>query len=223
MSKIRAMAFDAYGTLLDVGSVGSGLGHLDADTRRRFVLIWRSKQLEYTWLRTLMKKYADFEKVSGDALRYAIRVTGLNENRFDSLLDDMKRLRCFPDVPAALTKLKQKSIRMVILSNGTPAMLNSALEANGLQSNFEAVLSVEEVGAYKPDPLVYGLATKHFSLEPKDILFVSSNSWDASGAASFGLRTVWCNRTQTIFDELGYKPDMEVKELGELAEKVDAF
>ena len=221
MSKVQAIAFDAYGTLLDVSSVGSGPGGLDAETQRRFALIWRSKQLEYTWLRTLMKNYADFEKVSGDALRYAIRAAGINENWFDRLMDDMKRLRCFPDVPAALAKLKQKSVRMAILSNGTPAMLNSALQVNGLRGNFEVVLSVEQVGVYKPDRLVYGLASKHFSLKPKDILFVSSNSWDVSGAASFGFRTAWCNRTQTIFDELGYKPDMEVRDLGELAESVE--
>ena len=221
MSKVQAIAFDAYGTLLDVSSVGSGLGDLDAETQKRFALIWRSKQLEYTWLRTLMKNYADFEKVSGDALRYAIRAIGISQNRFDDLMDEMKRLRCFPEVPAVLARLRQKSVRMAILSNGTPAMLNSALEVNGLRGNFEVVLSVEQVGVYKPDGLVYGLASRHFSLKPKDILFVSSNSWDVSGAASFGFRTAWCNRTQTIFDELGYRPDMEVRDLGELAESVE--
>jgi 2-haloacid dehalogenase len=214
------MAFDAYGTLLDVGSVGSELGDLDPEARKKFVSIWRSKQLEYTWLRTIMKKYADFGRVSGDALRYAIQATGLDENRFVGLMDGMKRLRCFPDVPSALKKLRQKSVRMVVLSNGTPAMLNSALEFNGLQGDFETVLSVEEVRAYKPDRKVYGLATRHFSLEPEAILYVSSNSWDVSGAASFGFRTAWCNRTQAIFAELGYKPDMEVRGLGEVAESV---
>ena len=205
---------------MDVGSVGSGIGGLEAEAQKEFTSIWRRKQLEYTWLRTIMKEYQDFESVTKDALAYSIRATGYSGKQFDRLMDGMKKLRCFPDVPAALNKLRQKSVRMVVLSNGTPAMLNSALEANGLQGNFESVISVDSVRAYKPDHRAYELAPKHFSLGPGAILYVSSNSWDVSGAASFGFRTAWCNRTQSAFDELGYEPDMEFRGLDELAESV---
>jgi 2-haloacid dehalogenase len=221
MARLGAIAFDAYGTLLDFTSVSSRLRTLDPETKKKFILVWRSKQLEYTWLRTLMKKYVDFQRVSEDALRYTIRITGLEEKSFESVINELEMLRCFPDVPVALEKLKQKSMRMVILSNGTKGMLNSAIEMNGLQDYFEEVLSVDQVKVYKPDHLVYGLASKYFALEPKSILFVSSNSWDIAGGSSFGFKTVWCNRAGTIFDELGYRPDAEVKELGKLADVVE--
>ncbi len=218
----KAIAFDAYGTLLDVSSLGAQLRHLDPEIRKGFVMIWRSKQLEYTRLRTVMKRYTDFESVSGDALRYAMKATGIDAKRFDGLMEELRKIRCFPEVPAALGSLKSQLPRMVILSNGTRPMLISALEVNRIQDYFEEVLSVDAVKAYKPDPAVYALATEHFDLQPGEILFVSSNSWDISGAASFGLMTAWCNRTKTVFDELGFTPEIEVRDMKELADKLEA-
>jgi 2-haloacid dehalogenase len=215
-----AIAFDAYGTLLDTRSLASELGQ-DVAARERFVALWRAKQLEYTWLRSVMGRYVDFESVSADALRYAMKSTKSGGEKFESLMDGLRKMRCFPEVPSALDSLKSKVGRLAILSNGTPSLLNSALEANGIQQYFETVLSVEAVRTYKPDPRVYALATEHFETTPEKLLFVSSNSWDVSGAASFGFVTAWCNRSQAAFDELGYSPKIEVRSLDELAEKIE--
>jgi 2-haloacid dehalogenase len=221
MAKPVAIAFDAYGTLLDVASLASELANPEGAERQRFVALWRSKQLEYTWLRTLMGKFVDFESVSGDALRYAMKSMSIGNKEFDSLMDGLRKIRCFPEVQAALAGLKSKVPRLAILSNGTPGMLASALEANGIQGSFETVLSVDTVKRYKPDPQVYAMATKHFGAKPRELLFVSSNSWDICGAASCGFTTAWCNRSRGIFDELGFSPDIEVRSLDELAGKID--
>src|SRR5712692_10542256 len=196
MAKPAAIAFDAYGTLLDVASLGSELANLDGAARQRFVALWRSKQLEYTWLRTLMGRYVDFESVSGEALRYAMKSMDIGEKEFDSLMDGLRKIHCFPEV-------------------------QSALEANGIQGYFETVLSVDAVRRYKPDPRVYDMATRHFGARPRELLFVSSNGWDICGAASCGLTTAWCNRSLATFDELGYSPDIEVRSLDELTRKID--
>jgi len=221
MARPAAIAFDAYGTLLDVASLGSELANLDGAARQRFVALWRSKQLEYTWLRTLMGRYVDFESVSGEALRYAMKSMHIREKEFDSLMDGLRKIHCFPEVQSALAVLKSKVPRLAILSNGTPGMLTSALVANGIQGYFETVLSVDAVRRYKPDPRVYDMATRHFGARPRELLFVSSNGWDICGAASCGLTTAWCNRSRATFDELGYSPDIEVRSLDELAGKIN--
>lgn len=221
MAKPIAIAFDAYGTLLDVRSLGLELAHLDDAARQKFVALWRSKQLEYTWLRSLMARYVDFESVSKDALLYAMKSANIEEERLDRLMDGLRTIRCFPEVPTALANLKSRVGRLAILSNGTPGMLKSALEANGIQHYFETVLSVDAVRRYKPDPSVYALATKYFGATPSELIFVSSNSWDICGAASCGFLTAWCNRSQAVFDELGYFPKIEVGSLDELVDKLD--
>jgi len=222
MAKPVAIAFDAYGTLLDVASLGSELANLEGASRQRFVALWRSKQLEYTWLRTLMERYVDFESVSGEALRYAMKSMDIGKQEFDSLMGGLRKIHCFPEVRSALAGLKSKVPRLSILSNGTPGMLTSALEANGIQGYFETVLSVDAVRRYKPDPRVYDMATRHFGAKPRELLFVSSNSWDICGAASRGFTTAWCNRSRAPFDELGYSPDIEVRSLDQLAGKIDS-
>ena len=221
MARPLAIAFDAYGTLLDTRSLASELD-LDEAARQKFVALWRAKQLEHTWLRSLMGKYVDFEAVSEDALRYAMKSTKSGDEKFERLMNGLRKMRCFPEVPSALVSLKSKVGRLAILSNGTLSLLNSALEANGIRQYFETVLSVEAVKSYKPDPRVYALATTHFGATPGQLLFVSSNSWDVSGAASCGFVTAWCNRSQAVFDELGYSPRIEVRSLDELAEKIDS-
>src|SRR5690242_7996164 len=141
MAKPVAIAFDAYGTLLDITSLGSELANLDGDARQRFVSLWRSKQLDYTWLRSLMGRYVDFESVSRDALRYAMKSMNIGEEGgFESLMDGLRKMHCFPEVQSALAGLKSKVPRLAILSNGTPGLLSSALEANGIQGYFETVL-----------------------------------------------------------------------------------
>ena len=219
--RLEAITFDAYGTLLDLNLLNPPLNNRDPGVKSRFLALWRSKQLEYMWLRTLMKNYANFEVVSGDALKYAIRSMGVEESNSGNLMKEFRVVGCFPDVIPTLRNLKQKGIRMVILSNGTKTLLNSALKANGLNGYFEEVLSVNQVKAYKPDWIVYELARKYFDFQPKNILFVSSNSWDVVGGGRFGFRTAWCNRSNSFFDELGYSPDWEISELGGLTRIVD--
>lgn len=221
MARILAIAFDAYGTLLDLSSVTSELESLDTKAKAEFASIWRTAQLEYTWLRSLMSRYVDFERVSEDAFEYAARVMRLRVKGVPKVAaTSLAKLRCFPDVLPALVELKKRSARMVILSNGTKRQLSHAIESNGLAGYFDKVLSADAVNVYKPEQRVYQLAATYFKLRPKDILFVSSNSWDVAGGASFGFKTAWCNRTQAAFHNLGFKPNLEIRDLGELVNQV---
>ena len=200
----KAVVFDAYGTLFDTSSIAADPALL---------ALWRQKQLEYTWLRSLMGRWEDFRKVTEDALRFAARKLQ-REVPVADLMKAYHSLAAFPEVPAALDRLKGRTL--AILSNGTRAMLDAAVSSAGLAGRFAQVLSVDAVRTYKPSPKVYGLATAALGLEAGEILFVSSNAWDVAGAKAFGYRVAWCNRLGAPEEELGVRADLIVTNLTEL-------
>jgi 2-haloacid dehalogenase len=214
---IDVCVFDAYGTLFDVSSVARGAQ--DALDERWQVLseLWRSKQLQYTWLRGLAGHHADFWQVTGDALDFAlgslkIACPGLRERLMNLYLS----IAAFPEVPDALQQLKNAGLQTAILSNGTPAMLDAAVANAGLEHMLDAVLSVESVGVFKPHPSVYQLATDHFKVAPERICFLSSNGWDAFSAKAFGFRVLWCNRFAQAPERIPAAPDGELMNLSQL-------
>lgn len=220
---LGALAFDAYGTLFDVHSVVAACEaafplHGEALSR-----LWRDKQLEYSWLLSLMDRYEDFWAVTGKALRYACEHLGLSCDpaTHTRLLESYYHLAAYPEVPAALARLAVKH-RLVILSNGTPQMLAAVTRATGLTAVFDELISVEAVRVYKPSPRVYALLPQRLGVPAEALGFVSSNAFDITGAKAFGLRTFWVNRQDATPDSLGYPPDVVVRTLAELAEQLAA-
>jgi 2-haloacid dehalogenase len=216
---VDAVAFDLYGTLLEVASVGRAAAEVTAEPAA-LVDLWRQKQLEYTWLRSLMGRYQDFWATTGDALDYAIDRLGIvvDDPARARLLGAWLDVRPYPEVPEALAALAPR--RLAVLSNGNPAMLEAGLAAAALRDRFDHVLSVDDLGVYKPHPSVYELALKAFGLPAERILFVSSNAWDAAGARSFGLPVAWVNRASAPLERLGAPPDLVVPDLAALADAV---
>jgi len=214
---IKACVFDAYGTLFDVHSaVGKHRQRLGA-VADAVSLLWRTKQLEYTWLRSLMGRHADFWQVTQEALEYAFDRHQLDDPGLrQDLMDAYLQLDCYPEVPAALATLKERGFRLAILSNGTPAMLAAAVKNSGIQDLIEANFSVEAVGIFKPDPRVYQLAVDGLKVRPEEIVFQSSNAWDAAGAAAFGFRVAWVNRFGQSQERLPGRPDAEIGDLMKL-------
>jgi 2-haloacid dehalogenase len=194
MRGIEACVFDAYGTLFDVHSAVTRLGARVGDRADPLSQLWRSKQLEYTWLRALMGRHADFWQVTGDALDYALARTGVDPSLREPLMQAYLALDAYPEVPDALRRLRAGGLKTAILSNGEPRMLGAAARSAGIDGLLDAILSVEEVGVFKPHAKVYQLAVDRLAVRPDQIAFQSSNAWDVSGAATFGLRTVWINR-----------------------------
>jgi 2-haloacid dehalogenase len=214
---IRACVFDAYGTLFDVNSAtASSLGELGdrADALNR---LWREKQLQYSWLRAAQGRHADFWQVTADALDFAFDSLGFNDPALrERLMRSYLVLQAFPEVSDALERLKGAGIKLAILSNGTPAMLQSAVQNAKLEGLFDAVLSVEQAGVYKPHPNVYRLAVNRLGIAAGEIAFVSSNGWDAYAASAFGLRVIWCNRYGQQPERLPGKPDIVLPSLAQL-------
>jgi 2-haloacid dehalogenase len=212
---IRGYVFDAYGTLFDVHSVVEAGRALTGDPLALSTL-WRQKQLEYTWLRSLMGRYEDFWAVTEAALRYSVRRLGLtaSETQLATLMDAYNRLACFPDVGDGLARLADRP--RAILSNGAPRMLAAAVASAGLSGALDHVISVDRVRIYKPAPAVYALGPETLGLPAGDLLFVSSNAWDVAGAKAFGYRVAWCNRAGAPEEELGVRADYVVRELREL-------
>jgi 2-haloacid dehalogenase len=215
----RAFIFDAYGTLFDVLSVVEAGRAITGDPQALSTL-WRQKQLEYTWLRSLMDSYVDFWAVTQQALSFAVRRLGLRPSpaQATALMEAYLSLATFPDVGPGLLQLG--GIPLGILSNGSPRMLEAAVRSSGLEGAFAHVLSVDAVQVYKPSPRVYELGPRAFGLPAREILFVSSNAWDIAGAAAFGYRTCWCNRQGAPAEELGTTPDYEVERLDQIPERV---
>jgi 2-haloacid dehalogenase len=203
---IHAAVFDAYGTLFDVHSIVRRADQLFPGRGMELSQLWRTRQLEYTWLRSLMARYEDFEAVTRAALRYACRALRLacDEAAEDSLLQAYRELQPYPEVPAALAALGDRPL--AILSNGSPGMLDPLIAHAGLTHHFDAVLSVDRLRIYKPHPSVYQLAVDALGVSRERIAFVSSNFWDIAGATAFGFRTYWVNRGQAAADELGFQP-----------------
>jgi 2-haloacid dehalogenase len=219
MDRTEAVAFDLYGTLAEVASVGRAAAEVTEDPAA-LVDLWRQKQLEYTWLRSLMGRYQNFWATTGDALDYALdrlRIT-VDQPTRAGLLNAWLGVRVYPEVPDALDALGPRPL--AVLSNGNPEMLEACLATAGIRDRFAHVLSVDEIGVYKPHPSVYELAVKAFGLPADRILFVSSNPWDAAGARTFGLPVAWVNRTGVPFERLGVTPDLVVADLAEVAEAV---
>jgi 2-haloacid dehalogenase len=215
VAPVRGYVFDAYGTLFDVNAVVEAGRALTSDPLA-LSLAWRQKQLEYTWLRSLMGRYEDFWKVTEDALRWAIARLDLTAAEPDlrRLMDAYLSLACFPEVPATLASLAGRP--RVILSNGAPTMLAAAVSSSGLAPHLDHVLSVDAVKTYKPSPRVYALAPQALQIEARDLLFVSSNAWDVAGAKSFGYQVAWCNRTSAPEEYLGVKADYVIRSLTDL-------
>jgi len=215
LSPIRGYVFDAYGTLFDVHSVVEAGREITGDPVALSTL-WRQKQLEYTWLRSLMGTYADFWAVTEAALRYSIRRLGLSANdaQVRRLMDAYLSLACFPEVKTALGRLAGRP--RAVLSNGSPAMLAAAVAASGLGAMLDHVISVDRVKTYKPSPRVYALGSEALGLPTGELLFVSSNGWDVAGAKAFGYQVAWCNRSGAPEEELGVRPDLIVSALDAL-------
>jgi 2-haloacid dehalogenase len=215
VTAIRGYVFDAYGTLFDVHSVVEAGRAITSDPAALSTM-WRQKQLEYTWLRALMGRYADFWLVTEAALRHTIRRLGLvaSEDEVRRLMDAYLSLACFPEVKAALARLAGRP--RAVLSNGAPSMLAAAVRSSGLATSLEHVISVDRVKTYKPSPLVYALGPEVLGVAAGELLFVSSNGWDVAGAKAFGYRVAWCNRTGSPQEELGVVPDLVVDALDQL-------
>jgi 2-haloacid dehalogenase len=220
---VQGCVFDAYGTLFDFAAAARNCRDVLGDDIDRLTALWRDKQLQYTWLRAAQGRHADFWQVTGDALNFSLETLGLTEPGLrDRLMSLYLTLDPFPEVSGVLARLKATGIRTAILSNGSPAMLDAAVKAAKLETLLDAVLSVEEVGVYKPHPRVYQLAVDRLGIPASAISFQSSNAWDAYAASAFGMQVVWCNRYGQHRERLPGSPDREIKSLAELPALVEA-
>lgn len=220
---IQACVFDAYGTLFDYASAAAGCRDVLSDKIGPLTALWRDKQLQYTWLRALQDRHADFWQVTGDALDFALETLGIADTAVrDRLMNLYLTLDAFPEVPDMLKHLKAAGIRAAILSNGSPKMLDAAVRNAKIGDLLDAVLSVEHVGVFKPHRKVYQLAVDALGIPARAISFQSSNAWDAYAASAFGMRVVWCNRYGQRRERLPGAPDREVRSLAELPALVGA-
>ena len=218
---IAACVFDAYGTLFDFNSAASGARDELGDDWQKLSDLWRQKQLQYTWLRGLGGHHAEFWQVTGDALDFALAQLKIDKPGLRARLMDLYlRLGAYPEVPAMLATLKARGLKLAILSNGSPAMLAAVVRNAGLEGSFDAVLSVEEVGVFKPHPSVYALASQRLQLAPERICFLSSNGWDAYSAKASGFRVLWCNRFGPAPERIPSTPDGEIRDLSALPERL---
>ena len=216
MKNTKAIIFDAYGTLFDVNSAAEKCKHKIGDKWEGFANYWRTTQLEYTWLRSLMKRHKDFWQITEDSLDKSINVFKIDNSMRDELLNLYKILSPFKEVPEVLKSLKNKNYKLAILSNGTPSLLNELVRSNNLNDLFDDIFSIEEVGVYKPDSKVYDLPIKKYNINKNEVTFLSANTWDVSGGGNYGYNSIWVNRSNNIFDSLDFKPNIEIKSLHEL-------
>ncbi len=216
----KAIVFDAYGTLFDVNSAAEKCKDKIGDKWESFANFWRTTQLEYTWLRSLMKRHKDFWTITDDSLEKSMRVFGIDKSMKNDLLNLYRVLSPYPEVKEVLENLKKKKVKLAILSNGTPALLNDLVKGNDLQNLFDDLFSIEEVAVYKPDSKVYNLPINKYKIKPNEVTFLSANTWDVSGGGNFGYNAVWVNRNKAIFDNLDYKPIKEVNNLTQLLDLI---
>ena len=214
--KTKSIIFDAYGTLFDVNSAAEKCKDKIGDKWERFANFWRTTQLEYTWLRSLMKKHKDFWGITEDSLDKSMKVFNINTSMKDELLNLYKILSPYPEIKKVLEDLKKKNLKIAILSNGTPALLKELVESNNLTNMFDDLFSIEEVKIYKPDSRVYDLPVKKYKITPNEVTFLSANTWDVSGGGNYGYDAVWVNRNNATFDNLDYKPKNEINNLTQL-------
>ena len=216
MKNIKAIIFDAYGTLFDVNSAAEKCKEKIGDKWETFANYWRTTQLEYTWLRSLMKRHKDFWQVTEDSLDKSMKVFNIDSSMRDELLDLYKILSPYSEVPEVLKSLKNKKYKISILSNGTPSLLNTLVKSNNLENLFDDIFSIEEVGIYKPDSKVYDMPIKKYKIKNNEVTFLSANTWDVSGGGNYGFNSIWVNRNNNIFDNLDYRPKHEIKSLEQL-------
>ena len=220
MKDIKAIVFDAYGTLFDVNSAVEECKGKIGDKWEGFANFWRTTQLEYTWLRSLMKRHKDFWQVTEDSLDKSMKAFKIDASMKSELLNLYKVLSPYPEVKEVLKKLKVKEYRLAILSNGTPALLSELVKKSNLENIFDNLFSVEEVGVYKPDSKVYDMPIKKYQIKAEEIAFLSANTWDVSGGGNYGYNSIWVNRNNNIFDNLDYKPKNEINNLTQLLDIV---
>ena len=220
MKNVKAIIFDAYGTLFDVNSAAEKCKDKIGDKWEEFANYWRTTQLEYSWLRSLMDKHKDFWQVTEDSLDKSMKVFNIDSLMRDELLNLYNILSTFPEVKDVLNNLKEKNYKLAILSNGTPTLLNELVKSNNLDSIFDDIFSIEEVGIYKPSSKVYDIPIKKYQIQKDEIVFLSANTWDVSGGGNYGYNAVWVNRNNNIFDNLDYKPQNQVKDLVELLDLI---
>ena len=216
MKNIKAIIFDAYGTLFDVNSAAEKCKDKIGDKWEDFANFWRTTQLEYTWLRSLMKRHRDFWQVTEDSLDKSVKAFNIDPSMKDELLNLYKVLSPFKEVPEVLKSLKEKKFKLAVLSNGTPTLLKELVKSNNLDKVFDDLFSIEQVGIYKPDSKVYDMPIQKYSIEKDEVAFLSANTWDVSGGGNYGYQSIWVNRNKNIFDNLDYKPKNEIKDLSEL-------
>ena len=215
---VKSVVFDAYGTLFDVNSAAEKCKDKIGDKWEGFANFWRTTQLEYTWLRSLMKRHKDFWTVTEDSLDKSMKVFNIDFTMKNELLNLYKILSPYPEVKEVLNKLKKKNYKLSILSNGTPTLLNELVRSNDLENIFDDLFSIEEVGIYKPDSKVYDMPIKKYQIKSEEVAFLSANTWDVSGGGNYGYNSIWVNRNKAIFDNLDYKPKNEVSDLTQLLE-----
>ena len=218
--KTKAVVFDAYGTLFDVNSAAKRCKDKIGAKWETFANFWRTTQLEYTWLRSLMKRHKNFWDITEDSLDKSMKVFNINKNMKNELLSLYKILSPYPEVKRVLEDLKKKNFKLAILSNGTLDLLNELVESNKLNNLFDDLFSIEEVKIYKPDPRVYEIPIKKYKIKSDEITFLSANTWDVSGGGNFGYNSIWVNRHNSVFDILDFQPKNEISNLTQLLDIV---
>ena len=220
MKNIKAIIFDAYGTLFDVNYAAEKCKDKIGDKWEPFANFWRTTQLEYTWLRSLMERHKDFWQITEDSLDKSMKAFNIDPSMKDELLNLYKVLSPFKEVPETLKKLKEKNFKLAILSNGTPSLLSELVKSNNLNDLFDDLFSIEKVGIYKPNSKVYEIPLNKYRIEKNEVAFLSANTWDVSGAGNYGFNSIWVNRYNNIFDNLDYVPKQEIKDLHKLLDLI---
>ena len=220
MKNIKAIIFDAYGTLFDVNSAAEKCKDKIGDKWERFANFWRTTQLEYTWLRSLMDRHKDFWQVTEDSLDKSMKVFDINPSMRNELLNLYKILSPYKEVPDTLKALREKKFKLAILSNGTPSLLDELVKSNHLDNLFDDIFSIEQVGIYKPSSRVYDMPIKKYNINKSEVAFLSANTWDVSGGGNYGYQSIWVNRNNNIFDNLDFKPEYQITDLNKLTQLV---
>ena len=213
MKNIKAIIFDAYGTLFDVNSAAEKCKNKIGNKWEDFANYWRTTQLEYTWLRSLMNRHKDFWQVTEDSLDKSMKAFKINTLMREELLGLYKVLSTFKEVPETLKNLKEKKFKLSILSNGTPSLLSELVKSNDLDNLFDDIFSIEEVSIYKPHTKVYDIPIKKYGIDKNEVVFLSANTWDVSGGGNYGYEAIWVNRYNNIFDNLDYTPKNQIQSL----------
>ena len=216
MKNVKAIIFDAYGTLFDVNSAAEKCKDKIGDKWEPFANFWRTTQLEYTWLRSLMGRHKDFWQITEDSLDKSMKAFNIDSSMKNELLNLYKILSPYKEVSETLKALKEKKFKLAILSNGTPSLLNELVKSSNLNNLFDDIFSIEEVGVYKPNSKVYDMPIKKYKIEKHNVAFLSANTWDVSGGGNYGYQAIWVNRNNNIFDNLDFKPKLEIKNLSGL-------